>query len=161
MWLKVPNWEEYEVDENGKVRNILTGNTIVGDINSAGYQRVCFYRGKSKKRFFRHRLVAELFIDNPDNLPEVNHKDGNKNNNSVSNLEWSDRTHNEREARRTLIKEYKPYIVYFENGNIQIYEFAVDLANNIGVTKRTVLNYLQGKSKGYVNRGITSIQYLK
>lgn len=161
MWRKVPNWEEYEVDEIGRVRNAPTRNIITGDVNSAGYQRVCFYHNNKKQRFFRHRLVAELFIDNPYNLPEVNHKDGNKLNNSVENLEWCDRTHNEHEAHRLLIKEYKPYIVCFTNGNIKEYEFAIDLADEIGVTKRTVQNYLQGKSNGYVNRGIAYIQYLR
>ena len=108
MWRKIPNWEEYEVDETGKVRNTLTGNTIVGDTNNAGYQRICCYRNKHKQKFFRHRLVAELFIDNPNNLPEVNHIDVDKTNNSVTNLEWCDRLHNERETRRLDIISYTP-----------------------------------------------------
>lgn len=161
MWRKIPNWEEYEVDETGKVRNTLTGNTIVGDTNNAGYQRICCYRNKHKQRFFRHRLVAELFIDNPNNLPEVNHIDGDKTNNSVTNLEWCDKSHNEREARRLHIKSYTPYIVEFDNGDVIKYEFVIDLANELKVTGRTVLNYLQGKTKGYVNKGITSIRYLE
>lgn len=160
MWKKVPNWEEYEINELGEVRNALTGNIIIGDINNAGYQRVCFYRNKHSQKFFRHRLVAELFLSNPKHYEEVNHKDGNKNNNSVTNLEWCNRTHNEREARRTGIKEYKPFFVEFINGSKCRYEFAIELANEIGVTKRTVQNYLQGKSKGYFDKGIISIQYL-
>lgn len=57
-------------------------------ISNVGYAQVgLLYRGKVK--FYRvHRLVAEYFIDNPNNLPEVNHKDENKLNNDVSNLEW-------------------------------------------------------------------------
>lgn len=161
MWLKIPNWEEYEVDETGRVRNTLTGNMIVGDANNAGYQRICCYRKGRKQRFFRHRLVAELFIDNPNNFKEVNHIDGDKTNNSVANLEWCDRSHNEREARRLLIKSYTPYIVYFTNGEVKKYEFVIDLANELKVSGRTVLNYLQGKTKGYINRGIADIKYLE
>ena len=161
MWLKIPNWEEYEVDETGRVRNTLTGNMIVGDTNNAGYQRICCYRKGRKQRFFRHRLVAELFIDNPNNFKEVNHIDGDKTNNSVTNLEWCDRAHNEREARRLLIKSYTPYIVYFTNGEVKKYEFVIDLANELNVSGRTVLNYLQGKTKGYINRGIADIKYLE
>lgn len=161
MWLKIPNWEDYEVDETGRVRNVLTGNMIVGDTNNAGYQRICYYKKGQKQKFFRHRLVAELFIDNPNGFREINHIDGDKTNNSVSNLEWCDRTHNEREAHRLSIKKYAPYVVYFSNGEVKEYEFAIDLANEIGTTKRTVLNYLQGKTKGYINRGITSIRYLQ
>lgn len=161
MWRKIPNWEEYEVDETGRVRNTLTSNIIVGDINNAGYQRICCYKNKRKKRFFRHRLVAELFIDNPNNLPEVNHIDGDKTNNSVTNLEWCDRSHNEREARRLHIKPYTPYIVKFDNGDVKKYEFVIDLANELKVSSRTILNYLQGKTKGYTNKGITFIKYLE
>lgn len=161
MWLKIPGWEEYEVDDSGNVRNTLSGHMIVGDTNNAGYPRVCCYRNGRKQRFFRHRLVASLFIDNPDNLPEVNHIDGNKKNNSVFNLEWCDRTQNECAARRALIKSYNPYIVHFSNGDVKGYEFYVDLAKEMGVSSRTVLNYLQGKSNGYLKRGITTVEYLR
>lgn len=61
-------------------------------------------------------MVAKLFIPNPDNLPEVNHVNGNRTNNCVSNLEWCDRAYNEREARRVKIKEYKPYYIILNNG---------------------------------------------
>ena len=160
MWRKITNLDEYDVDETGKVRNTLTGNIIVGDTNNAGYQRICCYRNKHKQKFFRHRLVAELFIDNQNNLPEVNHIDGDKTNNSVTNLEWCDRSYNEREARRLHIKSYTPYIVEFDNGDVRKYEFVIDLANELKVSGRTILNYLQGKTNGYVNKGITSIRYL-
>lgn len=160
MWKKIPNWEEYEVNEFGDVKNTLTGNVIVGDINSAGYKRVCLYKNKHCKKFFRHRLVAELFIPNNKNYTEVNHKDGDKSNNYIANLEWCSRTHNEREAHRKCIKKYKPFFVEFVDGSKRHYEFAIELAKEIDVTKRTVQNYLQGKSKGYFDKGIISIQYL-
>lgn len=161
MWKDIPCWEEtYEINKNGEVRNKLTKKYIKGDINNAGYYRVCLYQKPRKQRYFRHRLVAEVFLPNPNNYKEVNHIDGDKSNNSVFNLEWSNRTHNEREAHRTKIKEYKPYYVIFNNGMKKNYEFAIDLANELKVTKRTVQNYLQRKSKGYLDKGIKEIQYL-
>lgn len=57
---------------------------IKGQPNSKGYLRVVIHR----KAYFVHRLVAQLFIPNPDNKPQVNHIDGNKLNNAVTNLEW-------------------------------------------------------------------------
>ena len=161
MWKDIPDWEEYyEINENGEVRNKITGNYIKGDINNAGYYRVYLYHKSKKQRFFRHRLVAQLFIPNPNNYPEVNHIDGDKSHNYKDNLQWCDRTHNEREAHRLQIKEYKPFEVYFQNGEYKQYEFAVDLANELNLTKRTIQNYLQCKSNGYINQGIKEIKYL-
>ena len=103
MWKDIVDeyWKDYyEVNEFGEVRNKITKKLIKGDLNSAGYHRVCLYHAPYKKRFFRHRLVAEAFIPNPENLPEVNHIDEDKSNNAVSNLEWIDRKTNERKNRR-------------------------------------------------------------
>lgn len=161
MWKNIPNWENlYEVNENGEVRNKITGNYIKGDINNAGYYRICLYNKERKQRFFRHRLVAQLFIPNPNNYNEVNHINGDKSLNSIDNLQWCDRTYNEREARRMYIKEYKPFKVVFNNEEIKIYEFPTDLANELGVTKRTIQNYLQGKNQNYHSHNIKEIKYL-
>lgn len=161
MWKDIPNWEKlYEVNENGEVRNKKTQKLITGFINNGGYSRVCLYNKEFKQKFYRHRLVAELFVPNPNNLPEVNHIDGNKQNNNKENLEWCSRIHNEREAHRLKIKEYKPFEVIFNNNIKKEYEFIVDLAKEIVVTKRTVQNWLQKKNKGYLKKGIIYINYV-
>lgn len=160
MWQNIPDWEWYLINEQGEVLNTRTNKYLKGDINNIGYHRVTLYDNKRKQRFFIHRLVATLFLPNPNNLPEVNHIDGNKDNNSVSNLEWCNHVHNEHAARRTGLKEYKPFEVTFNDGSVKRYEFAPQLAFELNVTKRTIQNYLQGKSKGYKNKGIEKIQYL-
>lgn len=159
-WKSISNWEWYLVSENGDVLNTKTNNYLHGDTNNMGYHRVTLYDNGRKERFFIHRLVAQLFLDNPNKFREVNHIDGDKNNNSVTNLEWCDRTYNEHEARRIGIKEYKPFQVFSANGEIKQYEFTPQLAKELGVTKRTILNDLQGKSTGYLDKGIKKIQYL-
>lgn len=63
-------------------------------MNESGYMRVHLSKNGKSKFHFVHRLVAQGFIDNPENLPEVNHKDENTINNSVKNLEWCDRLYN-------------------------------------------------------------------
>lgn len=77
------------VDDNGRVyEKTIVGKPIKQTTHSAGYKVVGLtINGKTATKFV-HRLVAEAFIDNPDNLPVVNHKDEDKTNNSIENLEW-------------------------------------------------------------------------
>lgn len=75
-----------EVSRNGEVFVKETGKILTPKNNGNGYLRI--YIPNIKKRFLLHRLVATAYIPNPDNKPQVNHIDGNKHNNSVSNLEW-------------------------------------------------------------------------
>ena len=97
IWKTIINHEDYEVSNNGNIRNKHNKELIIGDINTSGYRRVIFYYG-NKKRYFVHRLVALHFCDGfLDNLI-VNHIDGNKLNNKASNLEWVTRSENDKHA---------------------------------------------------------------
>ena len=62
--------------------------------NGTGYFMVCLYKNKTHKYYLIHRLVALTFLPNPDNLPCVNHKDEDKTNNRIDNLEWCDHKYN-------------------------------------------------------------------
>lgn len=84
----IKNFTNYEIDEYGNIYNLITKKYLKGSIGENGYK---YYRLSSegkKKMFYAHRLVAETFIPNTLNLPIVNHKDGNKLNNHINNLEW-------------------------------------------------------------------------
>lgn len=73
----------YSIDEKGVVRNVKSGRPRLGSVNR-GYNRLVI----ESKSFRVHRLVAKLFIPNPDEKPIVNHIDGNRQNNNALNLEW-------------------------------------------------------------------------
>lgn len=79
-----------EVSDEGRVRSLLRGEPYVlkTQPDKKGYHRVRITVNREKMSFKIHREVSKAFIPNPDNLPQVNHMDGNKNNNAVSNLEW-------------------------------------------------------------------------
>ena len=83
----------YEVSNYGRVRSLHYKGTrqikvMKHGINNKGYQYINLYKDGKGKTFFVHRLVATMFIPNPNNLPIVNHKDENPSNNNVENLEW-------------------------------------------------------------------------
>ena len=102
-WKSIPGYEGlYEVSNLGRVRSVERcdrfNRKIVSKILKpnyvSGYLRVGMYKNKTFKYYLIHRLVAQAFLPNPDNLPQVNHKDEDKSNNRVDNLEWCDRSYN-------------------------------------------------------------------
>ena len=97
IWCPIRGYEGiYEVSDQGRVKSIGYGKErILRPVrNNNGYLLVGLRKNREQKWYLVHRLVAQAFIPNPDNLPQVNHKDENKTNNSVQNLEWCDRKYN-------------------------------------------------------------------
>ena len=90
IWKDKKDYEgHYQVSNWGRIKSIKFGKERILKQNiRCGYYYVNLYKNNIKKQYPVHRLVAEVFIDNPDNLPQVNHKDENKTNNNVDNLEW-------------------------------------------------------------------------
>lgn len=100
----------YEVDQFGRVfgldrtiivvdgertyEKLLTGRQMKQSIHDKGYKTVSLTKDGKTKSVFVHRIVAEAFIPNPDNLPMVNHKDEDKTNNFLENLEWCTASYN-------------------------------------------------------------------
>ncbi|GEM_PF-490646 len=79
---------DYEVSNVGQIRSVRTGRILKQNIDRYGYYQVCLSKNGIKKMFRVHRLVAQAFIPNPNDYPEVNHKDECKTNNRIDNLEW-------------------------------------------------------------------------
>lgn len=97
----------YRIDKDGNIFN-RHGKSISVHLSNSGYKYVCLkITGKSVGRFI-HRALAIAFIPNPEGKEFVNHKDGNKLNNKLSNLEWCTRSENVQHAYNTGLKKYKP-----------------------------------------------------
>lgn len=95
IWKDIPGYEGiYIVSSFGRIRNLVSGKFIKPSQKNDGYCRVCLSKNGCGKCINIHRLVAQVFIPNPDNLPQVNHRDEDKTNNVADNLEWCDAKYN-------------------------------------------------------------------
>lgn len=97
-WKLIEEYPNYEVSSEGKIRNRLTGRILKEVIKTKrsryGYRYVFLFKNSNRKMKLVHRLVAKAFIPNPNNYPQINHKDENSLNNRVENLEWCTQKYN-------------------------------------------------------------------
>ena len=120
-WKEIENYEEvYEVSSEGRVRRksgyvnsgiknndkrYIVGKVLKQNKKRNGYLTVDLSKDYKVKTISIHRLVAQAFIENPDNLPQVNHKNGNKLDNRAENLEWCTASYNRKHAFETGLQK--------------------------------------------------------
>lgn len=175
VWKDIKGYEElYMINNYGCVmgkERMTTGNRnrklkskiVKNHANKLGYQLVDLCKDGKKKTFKVHRLVAQEFIENPQNKPYINHKDGNPRNNNVQNLEWCTQKENIRHAYRTglfkrrgKLKDLDDYILktykrYSRENNFRT------MAETIGVDWTTICRRYHQliKEPKYVNKFAT------
>ena len=151
IWKDIKGYEGYyQVSNLGRVKSLAryifiirnrgrqTYNQIVKEKilkthkSSNGYLLVFFKKNNKSKPFFVHRLVATAFIPNIENKPQVNHKDGNKQNNYLDNLEWATNCENMQHAwKHHLIKNIENMLIGGEKGRAKRYRPIILLKDNI------------------------------
>lgn len=158
----------YKISKSGVVtaykRNWITGKNLHRKkdehelkimIDKAGYKKVPLCKNGQQKQYYIHRLLAQAFIDNPDKKSCINHIDGNKLNNDLTNLEWVNYSENAKHAFRIGLKNQdggkNPYAVKVKaliNG-INLGEFGClrDLSKHTGISYSKIYNIYCGRSK--------------
>lgn len=113
-WRDIQEYEGlYQVSSLGRVKSLGKGNSnnskekiLKLDKNYKGYLQINLYKDGKLKHYRVHRLVANAFIPNPNNYEEINHKDENKENNCVENLEWCNRQYNAEYSKAKQVQQY-------------------------------------------------------
>jgi len=162
IWKDIEDYKGlYQVSNLGRVRSLdrvdankhyRKGRVIAYSISSSGlgYRQVSLWRDGNRENRLVHRLVASAFLDNHDNLPQVNHKDENKENNAVSNLEWCSEsynvmygTRNERMAKT----EGRPVYVIDNLGHRYVFRSVKMASELLGLDRRAMCRCLNDKRK--------------
>lgn len=98
----------YQVSDTGQIYSLISNKYLKQRHYKNGYMHIDLHKNKESKTFLVHRLVAIAFLENPNNLPQVNHIDGDKTNNNLNNLEWCDQYYNMKHAsEHGLLKSTK------------------------------------------------------
>lgn len=158
IWKDISGYEGlYQVSNLGRVKSLGNRSNhkkpmIKSLQNRNGYYSITLYKNSKTKTTGVHRLVAEAFIPNPDNLPEVNHKDENKLNNRVDNLEWCNKKYNinyghsavnrriqNRERGLSMSKK----VLCVETG--VIYPSITEAYRQTGIGQKEIINVCKGK----------------
>ena len=149
----IKNYEGlYAVTSCGKVWSYRNGCFLKPKNTGNGYLIVALYKDGQKKWYKIHRLVAMTYIPNPENLPQVNHKDENKENNCLQNLEWCDASYNTNYGTRNekvANKLKKPILQYTLDGElVREWPSATDVGQEV---KGNIRHCLRGEQKTAYN----------
>lgn len=167
IWKPVVGYEDrYLVSNLGNVKSLYYNKLVKQTLTKHGYYTIGLYKHQKCFLTFVHRLVAQAFIPNPNNLPQINHKDEVKTNNIVTNLEWCDAKYNtnygncikKRSEKQKGVSRYwlnKEILCYKDGVLVKEYNSLTEAANDIGCKINQISEHLKRPLrhktvKGYV-----------
>ena len=144
----------YAVTPEGEVWSYRNECFLKPVTNRYGYMRVVLFKDNEKKMYYIHRIIAKTFLPNPENLPQVNHKDENKTNNCLQNLEWCDSKYNANYGTRNekvSNKHKKAILQYTLDGEfVREWNSASDVGKKVSNNIRRCLRGRNKTAYGYI-----------
>ena len=157
-WRPISGYEGYEVSNLGRVRSLKFGKIrILKPSETKGYFHVALFKDGIRKQFKVHRLVAMAFIPNPNNFPQINHRNEITTDNRVENLEWCNASYNSNFGSRIdRIKKKQEKTVYqysIDGTLIKIWRSASEIQRSTGMSQSFITDTCNDKHKlayGYI-----------
>ena len=167
-WRDIEGYEGlYQVSNLGRVKSLRNNKTRKEKIlkvkkNTTGYLYFSLYKNNVGKNYLLHRLVAEAFLENPNNYPCINHKDENKEKNNVNNLEWCTYLYNSNYGTRTerIVKSRLISIYCLETN--KYYNSIKQASEELNLDSSKIVKVLKGRqkqTKGYTFRYANKVLY--
>lgn len=172
VWKDIAGYDGlYQVSSSGKVKRLSgfqsKNERVLKEINNGnGYMGVSLCKGSKPVRVYIHRLVAQAFIPNPENKPQVNHIDGNRGNNELSNIEWVTSSENHHHKYDILKRNAtnkgrfgilhwssKKVGMYFDDKLIREFNGAMEASRELGCADSTIRKVIYGQQK--MHKGYT------
>ena len=153
MYKDIPWCNKYMVNENGEVYSKLSNKVLKKGYFKDGYVKYILHTDEGRKTVKGHRLVAQTFIPNPNNYPQVNHIDGNRENNNVNNLEWCTAKYNVNYSLKVLGTKFKGRkgknvsVYNKKTGELLAFKSIRKCAEHFGFTRQVVSAILDGDYK--------------
>lgn len=152
IWKDIKDYEGiYQVSNLGRVMRVTTGRVLKPLKHIKGYYRVDLSRNSVTSHQSIHRLVAQAFIPNPENKPQVNHIDEDKTNNSVDNLEWmttkENNNHGTRNERLSRTQSIPIIATNIKTGESKQFYGISECARQLGLFQSNITKVLKGKYK--------------
>ena len=164
IWKKYPEIEKLEVSSFGRVRTLdrvvprekhtlfIKGRVLKQHDTGHGYMQVHFRVDGKHVLKLVHRLVAQTFIQNPNDLPEINHKDSDRANNNVSNLEWCSRSYNQKYRDKfgisnTELRGHPVFAINLKTQEVSQFPSQMEASRELGVFGGNINKVTRGKLK--------------
>lgn len=153
-WKDIKGYEGlYQVSNLGNVYSNITKKKLKARIKRYLYLGVVLYNNEVAKHYTIHRLVAEAFIPNPENKPQVNHIDEDKTNNMVPNLEWCTAKENANHGTRNKRMSHRVKAIDIATGEYNIYKSIRECGRKLNISSGNISKQLNRKIKhvgGYI-----------